>query len=162
VSWHTIVPCTHGPTVERVDARSLFCSCAVQSHDGKTGVTPNMITYNCLSCVRVETRARLAKETEHLLKKMHNLYNAGKQEVPPNTISYNHCALDAYWRGVAIMCGLDRASLQAELLVNKRNDLHQTTKWADIQPNTMVTYCSLLRCYANTGSLLVGMNAVSE
>jgi pentatricopeptide repeat protein len=118
-----------------------FRACALFNRILETGVTPNVITYNCLLCACGNQGK--AKETERLLKQMHDLYDAGKLEAPPNTISYN-CALDALAKSG------DRVwtVLRAESLVNKMKDLYRTTQRADIKPN-MITYRSLLRCYAN-------------
>lgn len=54
----------------------------------ETGVAPNVISYNCLlfACAN---RA-MAKESEKLLKQMHELYETGKLDAPPNNISYNY------------------------------------------------------------------------
>jgi pentatricopeptide repeat protein len=54
----------------------------------EAGVEPNVITYNCLlgACAN----RSMVNESEKLLKKMHELHDAGKIRDPPNTISYNY------------------------------------------------------------------------
>jgi hypothetical protein len=106
------------------------------------GITPNVITYNCLLCA--SGNRGTAKETKKLLKHMHNLYDAGKLEAPPNTISYN-CALDPLAKSSDHVWTM----LRAELLVNKMKDLHMALRRADIKPN-MIMYRSLLHSYADS------------
>jgi pentatricopeptide repeat protein len=53
------------------------------------GVKPTVVTYNCLLGVLCASRA-MAKESESLLKQMHELYESGDLEEAPNFISYNY------------------------------------------------------------------------
>jgi pentatricopeptide repeat protein len=106
----------------------------------EAGVEPNVITYNCLlgACAN----RSMVNESEKLLKKMHELHDAGKICDPPNTISYNY-VLDSLARSG------DRVwtVLRAETLVDRMKDLDEAGV-PDIKPN-MISYRSLLRCYAN-------------
>ncbi len=58
----------------------------------EAGLEPDVITYNCLlgACAN----RSMVNESEKLLKKMHDLYEAGKLCDSPNKISYNY-VLDA-------------------------------------------------------------------
>lgn len=65
-----------------------FRARACVDHMIETGIVPNVITYNCLLCAC--GNRGMAKETELLLKQMHELYSSGDLEAAPNTISYNY------------------------------------------------------------------------